>query len=969
MKKLLTLILAVAVCAGALAKPKFVGHRGSRLGVENTVEAFENGAKRGYEYLETDIKVTKDLQFVCTHDDNTSRLGSVNLDIASSTLAELQAVTLTQTRNSVKYTGRLASLQEYLAVCEKYDVRPVIELKWATGVNSNDQSNMPLLVKAIEDCGFRNKCIILTSMKPCLEYLRKNYPDIELQFLTGQYWANHFDWCVEYGIDVDIETGYFDKATIDKFHDAGLDVNVYTINSPSLYEKYGNWGVDFFTTDDLIPADMPELDPLSAIRVNKIDYPESSASPRGWFLPQNEFTYEWPAEIAAADVRRMVYSAGKWFVLSTTSSASVINVLDPTTGKVVVTASAPESLSDLACGSDGYVYGVSMSGCKVYQWSSALDASKLIYTHEGDSGFDGCHRLAVSGPVTDAYIYITTAASSTATTQLIAIDLTRAGAVHYGTATFGTGVTPLQLGAYKLVITPTARENLIVESPLVGTVEYRFEREGSARFNVHATAGECATALGGRSYARRGIKAYSLVPGAANTFTLADIDGGIASPVTVCDPIAAFSNESPVAIASAIDVVSNRLFILGAGVSSSTYVLDTFAKPTEVEDVTIKIERLWLNSISTENAPENIDGTNAQQGTAVNGLFYINDCEQKLIYVFDKTGCIGSMPGGSGWGCCRDDAGNIIVRDDKLTDKSHTFLVYKAGSTPDNYETPLSFTAEVQLSGQTNFINASGNVLGELGYIYLYPKSQTAINILRLSEGKVKASTASGEISMTGSAAGYVIPVDNNSENWWYNVRAYGIYEYAAGENIAVSTSRGNTTVPNRNTTGGCARMLIRGNILLAHNSGTNYVGGFTLRNLSKDEEVIKSFDPIGTKGYTTGGNYSTFNWLIAEPIDDNSYYLYQYCPANGMGLYLVSVDDQGVDNITADSSVESPYSLSNDGITLSINGADADANVCVYSLSGALVATGQGSKLDISTLASGTYAVSVNGEGLKFTK
>ena len=177
------------------AKPIFVGHRGSLYGLENSVESFTNGAKMGYQYLETDIKVTKDLQFVCTHDDDLTRLGGT-LSIASSTLEQLQAEPLSQTRGGVAYTGRLCSAKEYLDVCRQYNVRPLIELKWATGINSNDCSNIPLLIKFIEEQGFRDKCIILTSMKPCLEYIRKNYPDITLQFLTGQYWANHFDWCV-----------------------------------------------------------------------------------------------------------------------------------------------------------------------------------------------------------------------------------------------------------------------------------------------------------------------------------------------------------------------------------------------------------------------------------------------------------------------------------------------------------------------------------------------------------------------------------------------------------------------------------------------------------------------------------------------------------------------------------------------------------------------------------------------------
>lgn len=965
MKKLLSFALAAMVCAGAWAKPIFVGHRGSDIGLENSVESFTNGAKRGYQLLETDWKLTADKQFVCSHDDDTKRLGGT-LTLASSTLAELQSEELKQTRSGVVYTGRLCSAKEYLDVCREYNVRPLIELKWTTGINSNDQSNIPLLISFIEEQGFRKNCIILTSMKPCLEYIRKNYPDIELQFLTGQYWANHFDWCVEYGMDVDIQTGYFDKATIDKFHDAGLKVNIWTANSDTDYKKYGDWGVDFVTTDKLDPASVPELDPLSSIRPNKTDFPEIAAQPRGRFLPALETSVAWPAGLAAGNVRRMVYAQGKWAVLTTSDEGSQVSLVDPLTGKVTATVTAPETLSDLTAGCDGRLYGVSAKDTRVFMWEPDLSQFCLLLTAGMVPAYDGCHRLAMSGTPTNGYLYVTAAESATAPLQVAVFDFKASNKTHFATVPFASGVTAEALGDYRIAVTPTARENFIVESPLTATVEYRLEREGTPRLNVHATAPEAPVANGGRSFGRRGLKAYSMVPGEAGAFTLADIAAGIASPAEVADPLKPFGEAVPAITATAIDAAANRLLAIAPGAGAVTYTLDTSAKPAEPEQADITIERIWLNSLSTGNAPANIDGTNAQQGTAVNGLFYVNNCADKLIYVFDRTGCIGSMPGGAGWGTCRDDAGNIIVRDDKQTGTSHNFIIYPAGSTPESHGEPVRVTAEVKLNGQTNFINASGNVLGELGYIYLYPNKQTAINIVRMAGGEVRGATASGDLTMTGSTAGYVVPIDNNSENWLYHVRNYGISEYSGGESTEWM-GRGNTTVPNRNTTGGCARFLIRGNVMLAHNSGANYVGGFTLRNMSNNREVLKSFDPIGDMGYKTGGNYSTFNWLIAEPIDEHACWLYQYCPANGMGLYLVSDGTTSVSDISAAGA--QACSLAYDGNTVRVLGAAEGSEVTVYSMSGVAVARGTASGTDVSALPAGIYAVRCGAAGLKFAK
>ncbi len=254
MKRILSITSIILTCLIAYAqKPMFVGHRGSIWGVENTIESFTNGAKNGYQYLECDVKVSADTVFVLSHDNTTERLGG-KLTVAESTLEQLKSETYTQTRKGVTYTGKICTLAEYLDICTRYDVRPVIELKWATGVNNNDCSNIPLLIELIRSKGFISKCIILTSMKNCLEYIRSNYPTVTLQFLTGKHWANHFDWCVEHKMDVDIQVTHFDKSTVDKFHEAGLKVNVWTINDKDVSDKHIDYGCEFITTDYLEPV-------------------------------------------------------------------------------------------------------------------------------------------------------------------------------------------------------------------------------------------------------------------------------------------------------------------------------------------------------------------------------------------------------------------------------------------------------------------------------------------------------------------------------------------------------------------------------------------------------------------------------------------------------------------------------------------------------------------------------------------
>ena len=54
----------------------FQAHRGvSTENPENTMPAFESAVRQGYEIIELDVSVTKDLKFVLLHDDTLNRTG------------------------------------------------------------------------------------------------------------------------------------------------------------------------------------------------------------------------------------------------------------------------------------------------------------------------------------------------------------------------------------------------------------------------------------------------------------------------------------------------------------------------------------------------------------------------------------------------------------------------------------------------------------------------------------------------------------------------------------------------------------------------------------------------------------------------------------------------------------------------------------------------------------------------------
>ncbi len=243
---IISLLSAIATMA---TQPVLVGHRGSVHGVENTLAAFINGAAR-YPYLECDVRMTADSSFVISHDESTKRLGG-KLTVAESTLDSLLAENYLQKRGDLTYAGRMITVEDYLGVCKENNVRPLIELKWTPGINNNDQSMLPALLKVVENAGLIDSCIVLTSMKPCLEFIMKNYPAVKVQFLGGAKWKESLQWILDNKIDVDLAHTAVSADDVKMLHDNGLKVNVWTVDDPDRAAELTAMGVDFITTNKL----------------------------------------------------------------------------------------------------------------------------------------------------------------------------------------------------------------------------------------------------------------------------------------------------------------------------------------------------------------------------------------------------------------------------------------------------------------------------------------------------------------------------------------------------------------------------------------------------------------------------------------------------------------------------------------------------------------------------------------------
>ncbi|MBU7558094.1 glycerophosphodiester phosphodiesterase [Levilactobacillus brevis] len=111
----------------AMTKPLTIAHRGvdNGNGVQNTIPAMVKTSKEKPDYVEMDIRMTKDHQFVVMHDGNLKSLAGLNRSVASMTLRQLTKVTVTENG----YQAKIPSFNHYLNTAIKHHQKLLIEIK------------------------------------------------------------------------------------------------------------------------------------------------------------------------------------------------------------------------------------------------------------------------------------------------------------------------------------------------------------------------------------------------------------------------------------------------------------------------------------------------------------------------------------------------------------------------------------------------------------------------------------------------------------------------------------------------------------------------------------------------------------------------------------------------------------------------------------------------------------------------
>lgn len=211
-----------------------VGHRGARAyAPENTLASFKKALEIGVDAVELDVRRTKDRELVVIHDADVKRTTNGKGLVGELTMKEIKDF-------STENGERIPTLQEALDFLDK-KVKVLIELKEA-GVEEQ-------VLSTVKDRGLAKNVIIVSFLEAALKRTKELDSNIE----TGLIYATHKN-PIKAALELKAQYlvafyRFMHTANVQKAHQNGLKVIVWTINKPEEVEEFIAKGVDGIASD------------------------------------------------------------------------------------------------------------------------------------------------------------------------------------------------------------------------------------------------------------------------------------------------------------------------------------------------------------------------------------------------------------------------------------------------------------------------------------------------------------------------------------------------------------------------------------------------------------------------------------------------------------------------------------------------------------------------------------------------
>ena len=231
--------------------PKVIGHRGAAgYAPENTLEGIHTAADMGLDWVELDVKLTRDQVPIIFHDDTLDRTTNGSGPVAQIDYADLKSLEAGSWFGDSFSGIKIPTLEEAIDVLLEHNMGLNLEIKPCPGCEKETaEVALDLLSQIWDD---HDKILISSFQHVSLETAMEMAEDWPRGILLPEEWPENWAELVEYlkVSTINLNGNKVNRNQIEDAVDMELPVLAYTINDPLKARELQSWGVDGFFSDE-----------------------------------------------------------------------------------------------------------------------------------------------------------------------------------------------------------------------------------------------------------------------------------------------------------------------------------------------------------------------------------------------------------------------------------------------------------------------------------------------------------------------------------------------------------------------------------------------------------------------------------------------------------------------------------------------------------------------------------------------
>lgn len=225
---------------------EITAHRGASVDYpENTMSAFIGAKELGADWIELDVQQTKDREIIVSHDTNLLRVTGVNKDVIDMNYDEIKELDAGSFFNKKFKDERIPLFKDVVKWAKENNMKLNVELK-PTGKELDFEKSVIDIMKEYE---YEDYCVITSQVYSVLENSKEYDKDIKTVYVMSLAIGDIV--LLDKADYFSIEATNVNKSIVNKIHNQGKELYVWTVNTEENIKKMIDYNVDNIITDNI----------------------------------------------------------------------------------------------------------------------------------------------------------------------------------------------------------------------------------------------------------------------------------------------------------------------------------------------------------------------------------------------------------------------------------------------------------------------------------------------------------------------------------------------------------------------------------------------------------------------------------------------------------------------------------------------------------------------------------------------